>query len=92
MPLREEMRFLGFLGSSPEDDGFVLAADSETNQTSFEPIESLSHDYASDTMNIFSARSLGRRVQGYYVARSNGGVVGEVDFVLPLHSDDVEEV
>jgi hypothetical protein len=89
---REEMHFQGVNGSLDDDECFVFAIGSNTNQLSFEPLDSLAHEYKGETMNVFTAKSLGRRVVGYYSIQPGGEPDGGIDFVLPLQVGEVEKV
>mgnify|MGYP003606021753 CR=1 FL=1 len=91
MPQREELHIVDVVPSSVDDECVLFVADKLTHQISFEPLSDISIDIKSrNAISHFSARSLGRRVIGFYTIDDDGSVNGEADFVTPLLAGEVE--
>ena len=93
MPKSETLHIIGISLplESESAEAIVYAANKQTGQMSFEPLESISINNRSINTQFFSARSLERRIRGYYSAETPSQNKGEIDIVTPLSADEFEQ-
>lgn len=91
MSKSETLYIVDMLGSLDAGETIVYAADKKTGQLSFEPLENISINNRSISTQYFSARSLERRVRGYYSTKGTTANKGELDIVTPLASNETEQ-